>query len=119
MGDASMADARARRSAPARKGAEAVARLAELRSKGAKRSRLQELEDEEDEPLYDVVEEDEYADLVAKRRETAGEALRLADRSFSAVEPAFQFSKVQARRSVLQGAAVQLFKPARASGSAC
>lgn len=67
-----MTEPRSRRTGPARKGADAIARLAELRGGNGKRSRLEELEDEEEEALYDVVEEDEYTDLVAKRRETAG-----------------------------------------------
>ena len=48
----------------------ALARLSALR-KGTKGAGLLDLSDEE-EAIYDVVEEDEYADLVAKRRDTAG-----------------------------------------------
>ena len=53
----------------------ALARLAALRN-GSKGAGLMDLSDDED-AVYDVVEEDEYADLVAKRRETAGKKTQI------------------------------------------
>ena len=60
---------RSRRVAGRQKGkaASALAQLAELRRTGAKHINVHEVKQEDQ--VYDVVEEDEYADLVAKRRE--------------------------------------------------
>lgn len=63
-----------RRSArPASKAAGALAQLAELRRTGVKRVNAYEFKEEE--AVFDVVAEDEYADIVAKRRGTAGGGL--------------------------------------------
>ncbi len=48
----------------------ALAELAELRKSGGKRADKYELKEEE--AVYDVVDEDEYARIVQKRREEGG-----------------------------------------------
>ncbi len=50
----------------------ALAELAELRKSGAKRADRFEVKEEA--AVYDVVDEDEYAKLVQKRREEGGAA---------------------------------------------
>ncbi|KAK9841868.1 hypothetical protein WJX81_008187 [Elliptochloris bilobata] len=63
---------RSRRAArPPSKAAGALAQLAELRRTGVKRVSAYEFKEEE--PVFDVVAEDEYADIVAKRRGDAGD----------------------------------------------
>ena len=71
-----MTDTSRARRAPkgASKAQGALAKLAALRNGGKRGSRL-DSSDEEEDAIYDVVEEDEYADLVAKRRDTAGMCL--------------------------------------------
>lgn len=54
---------------PASKAATALAKLAELR-RGGKNATLYECKEEE--AVYDIVEEDEYAQIVAKRRDEGG-----------------------------------------------
>ena len=49
----------------------ALAKLAELK-KGGKVSRRTDSSDEDDAPIYDVVDEADYADLVAGRKAAAG-----------------------------------------------
>ena len=62
---------RSRRAArPVSKAAAALAKLAELKRGGVKASALYECKEEE--AVYDLVEEDEYADIVAKRRDEGG-----------------------------------------------
>jgi DNA polymerase alpha subunit A len=51
----------------------ALAELAELRKSGAKRADRFEIKEEA--AVYDVVDEDEYAKLVQKRREEGGASL--------------------------------------------
>lgn len=67
-----MADeGRSRRIArPASKAAGALARLKELKSSGAKHGTVYDLKEEE--KVYDVVEEAEYAGIVARRRDEGG-----------------------------------------------
>ena len=54
------------------KAAGALAQLAELRKGGKKQADLYELKEETN--VYDTMGEDEYAQLVSKRREEGGEA---------------------------------------------
>ena len=66
---------RSRRAArPASKAAGALAQLAELRRTGIKHVNAYELKEEE--AVFDVVAEDDYADIVAQRRGDAGVPLR-------------------------------------------
>lgn len=67
-----MADeGRSRRAArPASKAAGALAHLKEIRSSGAKHGTIYTLKEEG--KVYDVVEEDEYAGIVARRRGEGG-----------------------------------------------
>jgi DNA polymerase alpha subunit A len=51
----------------------ALAELAELRKNGGKRAANYEIEEEDD--VYDEVDEEEYARIVAKRREEGGELI--------------------------------------------
>ena len=55
--------------------ANALAQLAELRRTGAKRADAEVFKEEES--LYDEMDEDDYAQLVSKRREEGGERLLL------------------------------------------
>jgi DNA polymerase alpha subunit A len=61
---------RSRRVARPGKAAGALAQLAELRRTGAKHVDAYEVREEE--AVFDTVAEDEYADIVAKRRGDAG-----------------------------------------------
>jgi hypothetical protein len=68
MGD----EPRSRRATGRQKGgaASALAQLAELRRTKAKHASVYEIKEED--KLYDVVDEDEYADMVARRVEEGG-----------------------------------------------
>ena len=60
---------------PASKAAGALAQLAELRRTGVKQVNAYEFKEEE--AVFDVVAEDEYADIVARRRGDGGALKRL------------------------------------------
>ena len=65
---------RSRRAArPPSKAAAALARLAAIKAGGSKASDLYECKEEE--AVYDLVEEEEYADIVSKRRDQGGKLL--------------------------------------------
>lgn len=63
-------EGRSRRVVRPGKAAGALARLAELRRTGAKH--VDAFEVKEEQAVFDTVAEDEYADIVAKRRGDAG-----------------------------------------------
>ena len=65
-----MTEERRRRAQPESKAKTALAKLAALKQSGGRR--IDSYETEEEQALYDVVDQDEYAELVQKRRETAG-----------------------------------------------
>ena len=62
---------RSRRAArPANKAATALAKLTEIRRNGGKRGEDHQCKEED--AVYDIVDEDEYARIVAKRRNEGG-----------------------------------------------
>lgn len=59
---------------------EAFKQLQELRKTKAKHASVYEVKEEQ--PVYDVVDDDDYADIVAKRRREGGKMIACKARAF-------------------------------------